>query len=97
MQADGNSTVLNPYSWNNRVNMLYIDQPVQTGYSYDVATPGVIDGLTGDIYPGDTWTGPLNVTAVEGVFASQDLNRTVATTAVAAEAIWEFLQLWMTE
>ncbi|KAI4599776.1 hypothetical protein KJ359_001512 [Pestalotiopsis sp. 9143b] len=97
VQADGNSTVLNPYSWNNRVNMLYIDQPVQTGYSYDVATPGVIDGLTGDIYPGDTWTGPLNVTAVEGVFASQDLNRTVATTAVAAEAIWEFLQLWMTE
>ncbi|KAF3021516.1 hypothetical protein E8E14_012011 [Neopestalotiopsis sp. 37M] len=97
VQSDSNSTVLNPYSWNNYVNMLYIDQPVQTGYSYDVATPGVIDGQTADIYPNDTWTGPLNVTAVEGVFASQDMARTVPTTAVAAEAIWEFLQLWMSE
>ncbi|KAK6066420.1 serine carboxypeptidase [Seiridium cupressi] len=96
-QADANSTVLNPWSWNNYANLLYIDQPVQTGFSYDVATPGVIDAITGDIYPNDTWADPLNYTAVSGTFSSQDSTKVVNTTAVAAEAIWEFLQVWMGE
>ncbi|THH26769.1 hypothetical protein EUX98_g7412 [Antrodiella citrinella] len=33
VNPDGNSTVLNPFSWNNISNMLYIDQPVGTGFS----------------------------------------------------------------
>ncbi|KAK8070967.1 alpha/beta-hydrolase [Apiospora hydei] len=96
-EADGNSTVLNPWSWNNRANLLYIDQPVQTGFSYDVATPGVMDAISGDIYPAESWTGPLNYTAYKGTFPSQDSSRLVNATAVAAEATWEFLQVWMSE
>ncbi|KAH8204107.1 hypothetical protein TruAng_001789 [Truncatella angustata] len=96
-QSDSNSTVLNPWSWNNYANLLYIDQPTQTGFSYDVATPGVIDAVTGDITLEDQWSGPLNYVAVEGTFSSQDERKVVNTTAVAAEAIWEFLQVWMEE
>jgi hypothetical protein len=76
---------------------LYIDQPVQTGFSYDVSTPGVVDMLTGDIIPDEEWTGPLNYTAVAGNFSSQNPATVVNTTAVAAEAIFEFLQAWMGE
>jgi carboxypeptidase C (cathepsin A) len=35
---DSKETFLNPWSWNNEVNMLYLDQPTQVGFSYDVLT-----------------------------------------------------------
>lgn len=35
VNPDSKSTTLNPWSWNNDANVLYIDQPVQTGFSYD--------------------------------------------------------------
>ncbi|KAJ6482563.1 Alpha/Beta hydrolase protein [Mycena sanguinolenta] len=38
VNPDGMTTVLNPYSFNNASNMLYIDQPTGTGFSYGVDT-----------------------------------------------------------
>ncbi|ETW75053.1 serine carboxypeptidase S10 [Heterobasidion irregulare TC 32-1] len=35
---DGQTTVLNPYSWNSISNMIYIDQPIGTGFSFGTDT-----------------------------------------------------------
>lgn len=32
--SDGQSTVINPFSWNNQSNIIYIDQPTGVGFSY---------------------------------------------------------------
>ncbi|TBU21286.1 alpha/beta-hydrolase [Dichomitus squalens] len=34
VNPDGQTTVLNPYSWNNLSNIIYIDQPIGTGFSF---------------------------------------------------------------
>lgn len=40
---DSATTEVNEWSWNTHSNMLYIDQPVQAGFSYDTATPGRLE------------------------------------------------------
>ena len=87
--------------------MLYVDQPVSTGYSYDVLVKSVQDllfggkpkGATG-IVPFDDFGGDVpaeNTTFKYGIFPSQNYNHTANTTGLAATALWHFNQVWFTE
>ena len=49
VNPDSNSTYLSDWSWNNEVNMLYLDQPVQVGLSYDGLRNVTLDLLEGDV------------------------------------------------
>ncbi|GMG42704.1 unnamed protein product [Aspergillus oryzae var. brunneus] len=53
VNSDSNSTSPNPWSWTRESDIFFIDQPVQTGFSYDVLTNATIDYSTSTITPTD--------------------------------------------
>lgn len=97
---DSNSTYLNPYAWNNEVNLLYIDQPSQVGFSYDVPTNGTKNLAAEDAITPMNFTKGVpkqNNTFLVGTFSSQSNLTTSNSTIHAAHAIWHFAQTWFSE
>ncbi|CAG9939737.1 unnamed protein product [Clonostachys rosea f. rosea IK726] len=99
INEDSETTRPNPWSWNNHVNMLYIDQPNQVGFSYDEPTNGTAVYDDQRIYPGEFPEGAPegNYTHRLGTFPSQKPSHTTNSTAQAAHALWHFAQTWFTE
>ena len=50
VSADGSSTSRNEYSWNSKANVLYIDQPAGTGFSYGAGMDHNEQGVATDMY-----------------------------------------------
>ncbi|KAL9065795.1 MAG: hypothetical protein Q9157_007356 [Trypethelium eluteriae] len=99
VNVDSNSTYLNEWSWNNEVNMLYLDQPTQVGFSYDTLVNVTLNTLSGDITVLNT-SDPIpeqNNTLYVGTFPSQMVNNTARGTANGARALWHFAQIWFQE
>lgn len=94
---DSNSTYLNPWSWNNEVNMLYIDQPNQVGFSYDIPSNGTTDELEITIQDFSNGVPEQNNTFYVGTFPTQNPNNTANGTTNAARAMWHFAQTWFQE
>ncbi|KAF1957321.1 alpha/beta-hydrolase [Byssothecium circinans] len=100
VNADSNSTYLSEWAWNNEVNMLYLDQPVQVGLSYDTLTNVTVDGSTGTVKVADFSNGTVpeqNNTFYVGTYGSQNRNLTTQGTENSARALWNFAQVWFQE
>ena len=107
VNKDSNSTYLNPWSWNNEVSLLYIDQPVQVGFSYDTLLNGTLNFASpneGDFERGRPSLSNFpegvpeqNNTFLVGTFASQNVTYTANSTMHSATALWHFAQTWFEE
>jgi hypothetical protein len=80
---------------------LYIDQPVQVGFSYDTLANGTFNTLSTSLLPviTDFSTGvpDQNDTFLVGTFPSLNSKSTANSTGNAAAAVWIFLQAWLSE
>ncbi|KAF2261091.1 alpha/beta-hydrolase [Lojkania enalia] len=98
VHSDSNSTYLNEWSWNNEVNMLYLDQPVQVGLSYDYLTNVTVSSEYGVEVANFTNGVPeQNATFYIGTYASQNETMTTRGTENSARALWNFAQVWFQE
>ncbi|KAI0888429.1 alpha/beta-hydrolase [Annulohypoxylon maeteangense] len=92
--TDEFTTIAREWGWDRASNMLFIDQPNQVGFSYDVLTNGSLNLLTNDIYipPSDRPNSIPRTAFLNGTFSSMNTNNTANTTETAAVAIWHMLQ-----
>ncbi|KAK2810549.1 hypothetical protein FQN50_002806 [Emmonsiellopsis sp. PD_5] len=82
------------WGWDRASNLLFIDQPVQSGFSYDVLVNGSLD-LLSSTYKFPQTAVPPNQSAntyLNGTFSSHNIDSTTNTTAIAASAVWHMLQ-----
>lgn len=101
---DANTTASNPFSFNTYSNMLYIDEPVSTGFSFTKLVNGTLDLLflgtpvtqTG-ITPFEAYGGDVpaeNSTFIYGTFSEQSPLKITNSTLSGAKALWHFSQVF---
>jgi hypothetical protein len=99
INSDSNSTTRNELSWNNNVNMLYIDQPVGTGFSYSSLADGTFDLLAHQFIPNSKpdQKPQTNLTTLPATLNAINPLQTINNTAQAAKMLYRFSQVWFQE
>ena len=80
--------------------MLYLDQPVQVGLSYDSLVNITTNLATGDVEVVNFGNGSVpaqNSSFYVGTYPSQNSNLTTRGTENSARALWNFAQVWFQE
>jgi carboxypeptidase C (cathepsin A) len=79
--------------------MLYLDQPVQVGLSYDTLTNITTNMDTGAVKVANFSNGvpAQNASFYVGTYPSQNYNLTTRGTENSARALWNFAQVWFQE
>lgn len=83
--TEDGTTEINPLSWNNISNVLYISQPVGTGFSYADLQEGSIDEASGQFLSADL----ANAT---GIWPVVNKTTVIDTSEDAAAAAWDIVQ-----
>ncbi|KAF2739603.1 carboxypeptidase S1 [Polyplosphaeria fusca] len=92
--SDGSfGTQTNMWGWDRSSNVLFIDQPTQTGFSYDKAENKSYSLVADEYFP----PGPVPYNTppwsfLNGTFATGDVYNTQNTSLIAANAAWHFMQ-----
>jgi carboxypeptidase C (cathepsin A) len=91
-------TVARDWGWDRSSNIVFIDQPVQVGFSYDTLTNvslNLLDELTTTPPTSVPVTQPA-YTFLNGTFGSGNSSFTSNTSQIAAQSMWHFLQTFLT-
>lgn len=90
-------TVARDWGWDRSSNVIFIDQPVQVGFSYDTLTNVSLNLLDDSIVAPPT-SAPITqpiYTFLNGTFGSGNPAFTANTSQVAAQSVWHFLQTFL--
>lgn len=84
----------NMWGWDRSSNVLFIDQPTQTGFSCDEAVNGTLNLLNNQLFPTPQSLpqGRPAWSFLNGTFPSGQEHNTQNTSVIAASASWHFLQ-----